>query len=390
MTVATVNRTSNEHAGSAPGNGQALTPVKQRELQEKQQLGSVRDLLTKAESQLAMALPKGIPASYMIRVVLTVVQRTPELLECAPITLLGAVFQAAQLGLVPDGVLGQAYLVPFRNSRKNRKEVQFIPGYRGLITLVRRSGELSTIDAEVVHQKDQFTYKRGTTPTLEHTPYQGDGDPGGIIGVWAAARLKDGGYQIVYLSMREVERIAKSRSASVKAKRDSPWDSDPEWMCKKTALKQLCKLLPVSTETQRAMALDDRAEIGLPQDLALLADENETPTVDDDGSGDETSPQQVIAAEVNASEAEAFAIHEAFEQLGWKPAQRLVQMKAFKGRAAELLSTLKNMVGPDAAEPTLHVGASATAAAQSTSVPAASTAVGGVAPVTSADIKFDF
>src|SRR5688500_12783632 len=80
---------------------------------EQQAFNDVRGLLAKSEQQLAAARPKGIPASYMMRVVLTAVQRTPALLECTPVSLLGAVFQAAQLGLVPDGVLGQAYLVPY-------------------------------------------------------------------------------------------------------------------------------------------------------------------------------------------------------------------------------------------------------------------------------------
>jgi recombination protein RecT len=259
----------------------APVPVQPQQALARDRFTNVRTLLQQAEKSLATALPQGIPVSYMIRVVLTAVQRNPELLECDHITLLGAVFQAAQLGLVPDGVLGQAYLVPFWNSKKDRKEVQFIPGYRGLVTLVRRSGDLSTIDAEVVHAKDQFRYSRGTSPMLEHVPYDGQEDPGPITHVWAAARLKDGSFQIVVMTAREVEKI-KARSASVKAKRSSPWDTDREWMFKKTALKQLCKLLPTSVETQRALSLDDRAEVALPQDLGLLASETETATPIDD------------------------------------------------------------------------------------------------------------
>lgn len=254
-------------------------------------VAAVRDLLKKAESQIAMALPSNIPASYIIRVALTAVQRNPELLECDRVTLLGAIFQAAQLGLVPDGVLGQAYLVPFRNSKKNRKEVQFIPGYRGLIALARRSGELSTIDAEVVHEKDTFRFSRGTNPTIEHQPYNGADDPGAITHVWAMAKLKDGGYQIVVMTKREVEKI-KKRAAGVRSGRETPWDTHPEWMFKKTALKQLCKLLPASVQSDRAMELDNRAEIGLPQDLGIIADpENESVTAVDEAEVIEASSE---------------------------------------------------------------------------------------------------
>lgn len=309
---------------------------------DQQAFHSVRDLLSRAEAQLAAALPKHIPASYMIRVVLTAVQRTPDLLKCEPITLLGAVFQAAQLALVPDGVLGQAYLVPFNNRKKNRKEVQFIPGYRGLITLVRRSGELSTIDAEVVREKDIFEYVRGTNPTIKHVPSE-EANPGKIVKVYAVARLKDGGFQIKVMNRREVEAI-KARSAAVKSGHSSPWDTDEEWMFKKTCLKQLTKLLPASIESQRAINLDDRAESGLPQDLALLADpDNETATPEEEGAQADTidsleSELGLIATDLRRP------IEVAFDQLEMNKAQRLVQVRAFKGRPAELIAMLRGMV----------------------------------------------
>ena len=230
-------------------------------------LSSIRELLDKSKNNLRAALPMHISPDYMVRVVLTSVQRTPELLECHPITLLGAVYQAAQLGLVPDGVLGQAYLVPFNNRQKRRKEVQFIPGYKGLIALARRSGEVPTIGAEVVHEKDKFVYKLGLNTVLDHVPTDDD-DPGPIVKVYAYAKLKDGGEQIVVMNRRQVDAI-RSRSQAAKSTY-SPWTTDPDWMWKKTALKQLCKLLPASIELQRAVGLEESAEVGIPQDLSLL------------------------------------------------------------------------------------------------------------------------
>jgi hypothetical protein len=119
----------------------------------------------------------------------------------------------------------------------------------------------------------------------------------------------------------------------VRAKRSSPWDTDPEWMFKKTALKQLCKLLPVSTELQRALGLDDRAEINLPQDLALLADENETPTPEsEDGTGDPSQTIDSVDTELALVPEEHRApILAAFDALQMNKAQRLVQLRSFKG-----------------------------------------------------------
>jgi recombination protein RecT len=349
---------------------------KRRELTPEQRaFSTVRGLLAQSEQQLAAALPKGIPVSYMMRVVLTAVQRTPKLLECAPVTLLGAVFQAAQLGLVPDGVLGQAYLVPFNNRDKRRMEVQFIPGYRGLVTLARRSGEISTIDADVVHEKDTFKYVRGLNPVLEHIPSE-DPNPGKIVKVYAFAKLKDGGFQIKVMTIREVEAI-KARSAAVKAKRSSPWDTDPEWMFKKTALKQLCKLLPVSTELQRALGLDDRAEVNLPQDLALLADANETATpVSEDDVQEEGTVDSVDAELALVEESYRDAIVTAFDTLQFNKAARLVQLRAYKGNAAALLASLREAVSAEQAEaravPSTDSSLSQGASARASSAPSSS------------------
>lgn len=364
---------------------------------------TVRDLLAKSEQQLAAALPKGIPVSYMMRVVLTAVQRTPDLLKCAPITLLGAVFQAAQLGLVPDGVLGQAYLVPFKNRKKNRMEVQFIPGYRGLVTLARRSGEISTIDADVVHAKDDFKYVRGLNPVLEHVPTD-DPSPGPIVKVYAFAKLKDGGFQIKVMNLREVLAI-KGRSAAVKGGHSSPWDTDPEWMFKKTALKQLCKLLPISTELQRALGLDDRAETNLPQDLALLADpDNETASPDPEEGGSEEGVIDSVDTELALVPADhRGAIVTAFDVLDMNKAQRLVQLRTFKGKTADLITMLREMVAAQETEdeqgaplgnpagvadrPAATSSAASPPATTSSTSPAASTAKPGTAPAKSA---YDF
>ena len=83
-------------------------------VQVKQESDNVRGLLEKMKGQFEMALPKHVTPDRLIRVALTAVQNTPKLLECDRRSLLSAVMTCAQLGLEPDGVLGQAYLVPFR------------------------------------------------------------------------------------------------------------------------------------------------------------------------------------------------------------------------------------------------------------------------------------
>jgi len=176
------------------------------------------------------------------------------------------VVEASQLGLEPDGVLGHAYLVPFNNRKTGQREAQLIPGYKGLVELSRRSGNLSTIYAHVVHERDQYRFCYGLTPTLEHTP-TGEPDPGPIVAAYAVAHLRDGGVQFEWLWKKEIDGIR----AQSKAGSSGPWVTHYDEMAKKTALRRLCKLLPVSVELQRAVALDEMAEAGVPQRMDALA-----------------------------------------------------------------------------------------------------------------------
>jgi recombination protein RecT len=252
-----------------------MEPKKNEIVPLAKKIDNVRALLEKSKSQIALALPRHLSADRMLRIAMTSIRRTPKLASCSQQSLLGAIMQAAQLGLEPDGVLGHAYLVPFKD------EVQLIIGYKGLIDLARRSGQISTIFARVVHAADQFEFSYGLDETLQHIPTR-DADPGELVTVYAVARLKDGGQQFEVMTKREIDQIrAQSRAAD-----DGPWVTHYEEMAKKTVLRRLCKMLPASVELARAVALDERADLGLPQQLEDIVDgeiiaEKGKPTLDD-------------------------------------------------------------------------------------------------------------
>jgi recombination protein RecT len=230
-----------------------------------QKSADVRGLIERCRGQIAMALPKHLTADRMIRVVNTAIQRTPDLLDCDQRSLIGAVVQCSQLGLEPDGILGHAYLVPFNNRKTGRREVQFIAGYKGLVELARRSGQVSTVYAHAVYANDQFSYSLGLDPTLVHIPTAEE--QGAIVAVYAVCHLRDGGKQFEVLLKRDVDAIR----AQSKASQVGPWQTHYAEMAKKTAIRRLAKLLPTSPELARAAALDELAEAHLPQDLGAMA-----------------------------------------------------------------------------------------------------------------------
>jgi len=223
----------------------------------------IQQYLEKYKDQIAVALPRHMNADRMARIVLTEVRKVPKLMQCNPISLFGAVVQASQLGLEPGNALGQAYLIPYG------KEVQLIIGYKGMIDLARRSGQIISIEARAVYKNDEFQYSFGLNPDLQHTPYDGDiKDRGEVTHFYSVARLKDGGVQWDVMKKSEVDQIrAQSRAGN-----NGPWKTHYDEMGKKTVIRRLFKFLPVSVEMQTAVGLDEMADSNVSQQNSAVID----------------------------------------------------------------------------------------------------------------------
>lgn len=226
------------------------------------------------QSEIARALPRHMTPDRMARIVTTEIRKIPKLLQCDVKSLFGAVIQCSQLGLEPGSGLGHAYLIPYGT------ECQLIIGYRGMIDLARRSGQMISLMGEAVYAKDKFEYELGLEPKLKHVPSI-DSDRGELVYVYAVAVLVGGGRQFVVMSKGDVERIRR-RS---KAKDNGPWQTDYDAMAIKTAIRRLFKYLPVSVELQRAVIVDETADRG-EQHNADILDGAYTTTTDDEPTGE--------------------------------------------------------------------------------------------------------
>jgi len=215
------------------------------------------ELLEKRKDAFAKILPRHMNPDRLIKVALLAMSRQPLLLSCTQLSLMQSMMAAAQLGLEPDGVLGSAYLVPYKNNKTGNYEAQLIPGYRGLIDLARRSGQIARIEAHVIREKDEFDFAFGLEMRLSHKPHFPD-DAGQIIGAYALAELKDGSKQVEVMSRADIDAI-RNRS---KAKDHGPWATDYSEMARKTVVRRLIKYLPLSVELATAVELDNRAELG--------------------------------------------------------------------------------------------------------------------------------
>lgn len=214
---------------------------------------TIDDYIKQMAPAMAEAMPKHLDVDRLIRLTMTTIRTTPQLREASPASLLGAVMQAAQLGLEP-GLLGQCYLLPFKNNKKGITEVQFIIGYKGMIDLARRSGHIQSIYAHAVYENDEFEYELGLESKLKHKPTM-DAEKGKFIGAYAVAHFKDGGYQFEFMSKADIEK-RKGRSKAA-GSNYSPWATDYEEMAKKTVVRHMWKYLPISVEMQHQVTADE-------------------------------------------------------------------------------------------------------------------------------------
>jgi recombination protein RecT len=210
-------------------------------------------LIEQQKSQIARALPKHMDADRMIRIAWSTIKGNSKLLKCSPISVLNGVMEAAALGLEIDGVLGQAYLVPY--ALKGVLHAQFQLGYKGMIVLAHRSGVVRGCAAEVVYERDQFDYCEGTESYLRHKRALRDrGEP---VCVWAAC-VSGGEPVFRILDWDDIQR-AKACSKGADSP-DSPWQKHPASMWEKTGLRSLLKRQPFSSEVMRPIVVDEQRE----------------------------------------------------------------------------------------------------------------------------------
>ncbi len=218
----------------------------------------LRNHLVKMEDQFSLALPKHIKPDLVQRVVMTEVSKNPKILDCNKESILRAVTEACQMGLVPNSVQGLAYLIPYG------KQCQLIPGFRGLIKLCLQSGLVRSIKGAEIRENDDFSVEQGSNWRLVHK-IDITKDRGKVIGYYASAELPGGASDFEVMSESDVteflEKIGKKTS--------EVWKNHRAEMAKKTCIRKLVKRLPMEGDriehTRLAAAADyaDDSTVGM-------------------------------------------------------------------------------------------------------------------------------
>ena len=229
---------------------------------------SIQDLIKAMEPEIKRALPQVITPERFTRMALSALNSTPKLKECSQMSFLGALMNAAQLGLEPNTPLGQAYLIPYKN--KGQLECQFQIGYKGLIDMVYRNEDIQTVQAQCVYENDTFDYELGLEPKLVHKPALKD--RGELVLVYALWKSKNGGYGFEVMSKEDIDAHARKFSQSYGSSY-SPWKTNYEEMAKKTVIKKCLKYAPLKSDFVRAVSNDETIKSELSVDMSEIQNE---------------------------------------------------------------------------------------------------------------------
>lgn len=277
--------------------GGAIQKAQEQKSVAAQQQRTIKDLIVSMEGQIAKALPSVLTPERFTRMVLTALSTNSTLRECTPASFLGAMMQAAQLGVEPNTPLGQAYLIPYKNH--GTMECQFQLGYKGLLDLAYRSGEVVIIQAHEVYENDVFEYEFGLEPKLKHIPTTGK--RGAVTHYYAMFKTKSGGYGFHVMGRDEVENFAKKYSSAYKKGYSTPWITNFDEMAKKTVLKACLKYAPIKTEFARTLSADETIKTSIAADMVSEADETdyidaEAVEVEDTPAEDAPKPNKFMGA----------------------------------------------------------------------------------------------
>lgn len=265
------------------------------------------------QKEIASALPVHLKknAEKYGRQALSLFSANPKLQQCRPVTILSALMTASALGLDLNPALGQAYIIPYGNRKKEGNawvtvnEAQFQLGYKGAISLAYRSGMVARIAAEVVRERDHFVFSKGLSPKLEHEEATVE-DRGTITYAYAVANLINGGFVFDVWPISKVIAHGKAfsktfylrdKNGEMKENPKSPWVTDLETMAKKTMLLAIWKYLPVSTEILAAAAADETVKDDLSgvRDEADVLDVSFLPSSEDSEDGADCADEEPAA-----------------------------------------------------------------------------------------------
>lgn len=218
-------------------------------------IDEVRGTITRMKPEFAKALPKHVTVDKFERVVMTSIQKNPDLLTADRRSLFMAATQAAAMGLLPDGREGAIVMYG--------KQAQFLSMVAGVMKLARLSGEIASWSVQVVYENDAFDYQLGDDEFIRHKPVLVN--RGKLVAAYSIVKLTSGETSREVMTADEIAHVRKKSKSS----NGGPWQSDEAEMWRKSVTRRHAKRLPSSTDHEGAY--DD------PDDINTWPDDSQAP-----------------------------------------------------------------------------------------------------------------
>jgi recombination protein RecT len=197
---------------------------------------------------LGAGIPGHMTVEREMRTATVMLMQSKDLQAASPLSFYVAVSIAINSGIGLGN--GKGYLVAYKGN------VSYVPGWKGLIDLVNRTGRASAWTG-VVRKGDQFEYQLGDSPYLKHKP--GDSEEhADITHYYAVGRVKGAEYpHLVVWSVAKVHKHLKEYNKVGGKHYAAKNDDNFEAYGRKVVLLQVIKYLPTSVELENAVAAEN-------------------------------------------------------------------------------------------------------------------------------------
>lgn len=219
--------------------------------------------LDRSSNQIAAVLPSHIPTDRFKRILIGAMSQAADVVKAAADSVAGRnnlmreVMKAAQDGIVLDGREGalttRKKKVKGKGSEPDRwdTEIKYMPMVQGVLKRLRNSGEIVSIECDVVYENDFFDLEKGDDSFLKHKPWYvlDKAEPGNLRLAYVSAKLKDGSRVREVMNRYDMLKVMMASNSKDKDGNPvGPWKQWPEEMWRKSVLHRASKYLPKSSD----------------------------------------------------------------------------------------------------------------------------------------------